>query len=188
MEKRSAQQIAALTERLGRLLGRDAHARGLRPVQWEVLRYLRRANCYSRNPAALTAYLGSTKGTVSQTLKTLEANGLVRKQVDPGDRRRYRLALTSKGSKCLREDPLHEMVEAIDKLPAATRDNLASGLGSLLRQRLEAQQRQPFGQCMNCRYFAREHPAGGPHYCNLLEEKLNDVDARAICVEQVSAS
>ena len=34
----------------------------------------------------LTAYLGLTKGTLSQTLSTLEAKGLVTKQVDPVDR------------------------------------------------------------------------------------------------------
>ena len=59
--------VAALIERLGRLTTTEAHAEGLLPVQWEVLRYLDRANRYSRTAVALTAYLGITKGTVSQT-------------------------------------------------------------------------------------------------------------------------
>jgi DNA-binding MarR family transcriptional regulator len=185
MEFTQAQQIAALTERLGRLLGRDAHNQGLLPVHWEVLRYLQRANRFSRNSAALTAFLGLTKGTVSQTIKTLEANGLVRKQVDAGDRRRIRLALSAKGVKFLRKDPLLEMVGAIEQLPTVARGNLAEALELLLRNRLEAQRRQPFGQCLDCCYFASEHPEGGPHYCDLLKEKLNNVDARAICVEQM---
>ena len=52
------ERIAALIERIGRLLTADSHASGLLPVQWEVLRYLRRANRFSRTLAALTAYLG----------------------------------------------------------------------------------------------------------------------------------
>jgi len=82
MTGNGAEHIAALIERIGRLLSTDAHAAGLLPVQWEVLRYLRRANRFSRTPAALTAYLGLTKGTVSQTLRALEGRGLVRKRVD----------------------------------------------------------------------------------------------------------
>ena len=53
------ERIAALIERIGRLLSTDAHAGGLLPVQWEALRY--RANRFSRTPAALTAYLGLTR-------------------------------------------------------------------------------------------------------------------------------
>ena len=89
------ERIAALIERIGRLLSTDAHAGGLLPVQWEALRYLGRANRFSRTPAALTAYLGLTKGTVSQTVHVLEAKGLVTKQVDPADRRGRRLSRRS---------------------------------------------------------------------------------------------
>lgn len=188
MEHSQARQIAAFTERLGRLLGRDAHTQGLLPVQWEALRYLDRANRFSRNSAALTAYLGSTKGTVSQTLKVLQTSGLVSSQIDARDRRRNRLSLTDKGAELLQTDPLQKMVEAAEGLPEATRDNLATALGLLLRNRLEAQRRQPFGQCMQCRYFARDHAAGGPHYCDLLKESLDDLDAYSICVEQAPAA
>ena len=107
------ERIAALIERIGRLLSTDAHAGGLLPVQWEALRYLGRANRFSRTPAALTAYLGLTKGTVSQTVHALEARGLVTKQVDPVDRRGRRLSLSPAGRTLLMRDPLVETVTAI---------------------------------------------------------------------------
>jgi DNA-binding MarR family transcriptional regulator len=47
-------------------------AHGLQPVQLEVLNYLSSCNRYSDTPMAVTEYLGQTKGTVSQTIKTLE--------------------------------------------------------------------------------------------------------------------
>ena len=39
---------------------------GLQPVHFQVLNYLMRCNKYSDTPAALTNYLGMTRGTVSQ--------------------------------------------------------------------------------------------------------------------------
>lgn len=177
-------QIAALIERIGRLLHADAHKEGLLPVQWETLRFLDRANRFSRNPAALAAYLGLTKGTVSQTLKTLEARRLVTKQVDPGDRRVRRLALSAKGRKLLRHDPLAEMVVAIEALPETAQASLARHLQKVLSGRLNAIGRQPFGQCHECVYFSREHADGSPHFCTLLKEPLSAADADKICYEQ----
>ncbi len=184
MAHAQSERTAALIERLGRLVSREAHADGLQPVQWEALRYLAKANRFSRTAAAVTAYLGLTKGTVSQTLKALESKGLIRKQVDPKDRRSNRLALTPRGRRHLARDPLQETVAALAKLPEGTRRSLDRGLEQLLTTRLEAQGRRPFGQCRDCAYFAHDHPEGRPHYCQLLKERLADADADAICHEQ----
>jgi len=187
MDESNSAYIAALIERVGRLLHADSHAKGLLPVQWEILRYLDRANRFSRTPAALTAYLGLTKGTVSQSLGTLEARGLVKKRIDPKDRRGRRLSLSAKGQRLLQRDPLIETVGAIGKLTKETRLSLASGLQQTLASRLDAQGRQPFGQCYECVYFAEKHDDGRPHYCKLLEEALSADDSRAICHEQVAS-
>ncbi len=87
MDNDDSKRISALLERIGRLLTTEAHAEGLLPVHWETLRYLQRANRFSQSAAALTAYLGLTKGTVSQTLGTLDNKGLIKKNVDRRDRR-----------------------------------------------------------------------------------------------------
>ena len=186
--EKDSRHIAALTERLGRLIDADAHGSGLAPVHWEVLRYLNRANRFSRSPAALTSFLGSTKGTVSQTVKTLEGKGWVRTRIDVQDRRRHKLSLTAKGMRLLANDPLAEMTAAIGELSPGTRASLAAALEEVLRLRLQAGGRRPFGQCRRCRHFADTHPKGKPHYCMLLKERLSKRDAKAICHEQVAAS
>ena len=178
------ERAAALIERVGRLLSTEAHAEGLLPVQWEALRYLQRANRFSTTAAALTAYLGLTKGTVSQTLKALETKGLVKKRVNTKDRRSNHLSLTAKGRNLLSRDPLAVTVAALDELGRSTQNELGSGLEALLSARLAAQGRQPFGQCRNCRYFVRRHENGNPHYCQLLKEPLAESEADAICFEQ----
>lgn len=188
MKRNTTEHVAALIERIGRLLHTDAHADGLLPVQWEALRYMDRANRFSRTPAALTAYLGLTKGTVSQTLNTLEARGLIRKQVDSQDRRGRRLSLSARGRRLLRKDPLAETMSAIDALAESQRTGLAGSLERVLSWRLAARDRQPFGQCRDCRYFADRHREGKPHYCQLLNEPLSKSDSSMICQEQQPAA
>ena len=61
-------RAAILIERLGRLLQTEEQETGLNPAQWQALRFLGRANRFSRTPATVADYLGSTRGTVSQTL------------------------------------------------------------------------------------------------------------------------
>ena len=153
-------------------------------MHWESLRYLERANRFSKTAGALVTYLGLTKGTVSQTLKALESKGLVKKQADPKDRRRVRLTLTAKGKRCLRSDPLRLTEEALSALPATTRAGLAGGLESLLSACLAAQGRRPFGTCRDCVYFSRNRTDATLAFCELLEEPLDDVDANSICHEQ----
>ncbi len=178
---------AALLERIGRLISVESHADGLLPVHWEVLRYLQRANRFSRTPAALTAYLGSTKGTVSQTISALEARGLVRKQTDPKDRRSKRLNVTAKGKRLLERDPLSRISGALDVFPQSRQAELNKSLRQLLSSRLEARDRHAFGQCRDCRFFSANHEDGKPHFCELLEEVLSDTEADAICAEQQAA-
>ena len=64
----AAIESAHLIGRLDRLMRSGVAVEGLNPAQWEALRYLARANRFSRPPAGLADYLGSTRGTVSQTL------------------------------------------------------------------------------------------------------------------------
>ncbi len=137
---------------------------------------------------ARLAYLGLTKGTVSQTVRALEARGLVTKRVDPADRRGRRLSLSPAGRTLLGRDPLAETVAAIRRLSGPQRAEIARGLDSILSSRLNARQRKPFGQCRNCRYFAHRHAGGAPHYCRLLEEPLAEEEKNLICREQQPAA
>ena len=128
--------ITALLERLARMLLTDGHSGGLKPAQWEALRYLARANRFSRTPGALASYLGSTKGTVSQTLMALERGGLVVKGTNPGDGRSVRVDLTPEALDRLTDDPIELLDRAVVALPAAIRAELDQGLRALIAKRL----------------------------------------------------
>ena len=176
--------IPLLMERFARILQNDAHHEGLKPTQWEALRYLARANRFSRTPGAVTAYLGMTKGTVSQTLGALENKGLIHKKSDTGDRRSVHLELTSLGRRVLEQDPLLEMETAIERFGRQDQSALADLLQSVLVGMLEQRGRRPFGACKACRHFRKKAEKGDPHFCNLLKLPLTKADSKQICIEQ----
>lgn len=186
----TAQQSIALIERLGRLARTLRHADGLKPVQWEALRYLSRANRYSRNPGALSEFLSSTRGTVSQTLITLEKKGLITRKPNTSDGRGTVLSLTETGWARVAEDPLVQM-EATSGLTESDYEALNEKLSVLLRDIQVRNKLSPFGICHTCVHFkgdASEDESGGPHQCGLTSEALNAVDADYICRLHASKS
>ncbi len=179
----AALQAAHLIERLGRVLRAGDHATGLNPVQAEALRYLGRANRFSRTPAALADFLGSTRGTVSQTLLALEAKRLIRRQANARDGRSVTLALTKAGTEYLKSDPVRTLAASIDASGADAR--LAEYLGATLREAIVQRGGRTFGACNTCRHLRRDQSRGAaPHYCALLQEPLSDIDVSSICAEQ----
>jgi MarR family transcriptional regulator, negative regulator of the multidrug operon emrRAB len=181
-----ATRLIELLERLGNLLRTErrlgAHAAGLQPVHVQALAYLARCNRYSNTPAAVTAWLGTTKGTASQSLGVLERAGLVRRHIDVDDRRVARLQLTRKGKALVKQLlPLPEWEASARALDAEQARIAADGLETLLRARQAAQGWRSFGACHTCRHFRRE--GGGKFRCGLTLEPLTADESAQICHE-----
>ncbi len=177
------EKIANLINRLGRSIHCRQFAQGLNPAQWEALRYLSRANRYSRAPSALANYLRTTKGTASQTLKSLEAKGYVRRVPVPEDRRAVRIDITDAGHVVLRRDPLQCLESSASEL-GEDLETVSRFLGRLAAT-LEGKSGKAFGLCSECTYFCKNAPAakeGEEHRCGLHEEPLSALDATKICV------
>jgi DNA-binding MarR family transcriptional regulator len=180
---------AVALERLSRLMRAAEHDGDLNPAQWEALRYLARANRFSNSPAALTRYLGATKGTISQTVKALERKGYIAKAERPGEKRSITLTLTAKGEEKLKQDPWARLSVDIDELGGKTRRRLAQGLTDLLTAELERGGFRNFGFCETCRYF---HDGGKAHAvescrCTLFDQPLTAAEVTRICVEHEPA-
>lgn len=190
MKPDAEDEISEALERLLRLLRVTKPVDGLHPVQWEVLRYLARANAFSRSPSALARYLGVTKGTVSQTLIALERQGLVERKADPRDRRAKFVVLTEAGRRRGANDPWSALSGLAAALPKKERRRLGKGLTALLEA---LQQRAPapaFGLCHACRHFeplSGRNPLSAPHRCAFFKRPISDEESRLICVEQKPA-
>ncbi|MEQ1865602.1 MAG: MarR family transcriptional regulator [Micropepsaceae bacterium] len=181
----NALRAAHLIERIGRVVRAGDHASGLNPAQAEALRYLARANRFSRTPAALADFLGSTRGTVSQTLLSLEAKGLIERRANARDGRSVTLELTKAGKAFLRSDPVRTLAAAIDASGADA--PLADHLEATLREAIAQRGGRAFGVCHACRHFRRDQRTGAaPHYCALLDEPLSESGSLLICAEQTA--
>jgi DNA-binding MarR family transcriptional regulator len=175
--------ICNIIKRLGRTIHCVQFAEGLNPAQWEALRYLARANRYSRAPSALAEYLQTTKGTASQTLKSLEAKGLVRRVAVPEDRRAVRIDLTDRGHEILQRDPLRSLESCVAKMGGDIES--ASSVLARLASALERSNGKAFGLCSECTHFCKNEAVGadgGPHKCGLHQEPLSALDSTKICV------
>lgn len=187
MAKRDTEnsEIAYPLERLMRLMRAGEHEGGLNPAQWEALRYLSRANRFSNSPIALTRFLGSTKGTISQTIKALERKGLIAKSPRENEGRSINLSLTPKGSAALKNDPLAEFSKSLDDLSGKNRRRLAKGLADLLDTDLKRREQPSFGTCPTCRYFREKSDDGnvrGPHSCMYFDAGLASAELQLICI------
>jgi DNA-binding MarR family transcriptional regulator len=185
-----ALEAAHLIDRLERLARSGEQTAGLNPAQWEALRYLARANRFSRTPAALADYLASTRGTVSQTLIALEQKDLVSRTQSDKDKRSVEISLTARGKTTLRNDPLLALARDIDGSAGRRVGDLAATLRATLRSAIVRNDGRAFGACLTCRHFRADvRPgSGSPHHCALLDEPLSAADSRAICVEQEPAT
>jgi DNA-binding MarR family transcriptional regulator len=70
----SARTVAELVVQLGCLSRGDGFVADLTLAQWTALRYFSRANRFSRTVSAFAEFHGTTRGTASQTIKSLVQN------------------------------------------------------------------------------------------------------------------
>ncbi|MBL4684756.1 MAG: MarR family transcriptional regulator [Nannocystaceae bacterium] len=181
----TATRLHLLTERLSSLFRAEvrhiASEHGLKLVQLEALVFLSMANRYSDTPASLTEYFGLTKGTVSQTLKVLERDGLIEKRPDDSDGRVQHCGVTKRGQEIAAEAfpaPLFTDV------PAREDAALTRALEQLLRRLQQRNALRSFGQCRGCRLFEARGTGGR---CGLTHELLSKLDTQKICREHEEA-
>lgn len=150
------EKIVELVDRLSRLAHTLQFSQGLNPAQWEALRFVARANRISCSPGALAEFMGSTKGTVSQTLKALEAKGLIARTRLPGDRRSVRMSITPAGSELLANDPLGAIGDALGPCSESEQGRLVEGMERLLGAVQKSHGATEFGPCTDCSHYRPE--------------------------------
>ena len=135
----SERAIAESIVHLGHIAQGDGFVAGRTSAQWTALRYFARANRFSRTPSAFAEFHGTTRGTASQTTKSLVAQGYLVRTRSQADGRSARLDLTDKAKAILADDPFEALVQAAGALTSSARGLLANALermlGHIARQR-----------------------------------------------------
>lgn len=181
MNNNSNTSIRDALERLTRLIVADDWLGELNPTQRAAIKYLTLANRFSRAPSQVAEYLATTRGTVSQTLKTLTRKGFVRQITSSTDKRWVSYEVTSKGRAVIENTSAIDKV--IKKLNHSSIENLEQGLKELLREMLRERNNVAFGICHQCTHH-QETSKG--RFCQLLNEPLSRADSRLICHEFVA--
>ena len=180
--------IAELVLHLGRIASGEALVEGLTPVQWAGLRYFARANRFSRTPSAFAAFHGTTRGTASQTIKNLEAQGYLTRMRSEADRRSVHLVLTEKARAILGNDLFETLVRAADTLPPGVRGQFANALQRMLGQVALERGKPTFGSCASCTHLedddcSRERQE--PYSCGFSSEPLLLEELDGVCINFV---
>jgi DNA-binding MarR family transcriptional regulator len=178
-------EVFDLIERMAALMRSEERKKctelGLQPVHFQVLDYLSRCNRYSDTPAALTNYLGMTRGTVSQTLLLLEKKGFIKKQTDAGDRRMVHLYLLNEGASILEKARSTELFQRASSLLNEYHiDQNEVIFANVLLALQKANKSQSFGLCNTCHHFTQTSEG---FLCGLTKEPLSQSDSEKICQE-----
>ncbi|MPY72902.1 MAG: MarR family transcriptional regulator [Alphaproteobacteria bacterium] len=177
--------IAMLVLHLGRVTSGDGLVEGLTPGQWTVLRYFARANRFSRTPSAFAAFHDTTRGTASQAIKSLVAQGYLRQTRSETDGRSIRLDLTDKAKAIIADDPFEALVRGADALPPGVRGHFVNALQRMQGHVASETGKPLFGTCETCEHLEGEGccvEGLRPYACGFVSEPLIEEELNEICI------
>ena len=181
----SSRTVAELVLQLGCLARGDGFAGDLTLAQWAALRYFSRANRFSRTVSAFAEFHGTTRGTASQTIKSLVQDDYLLRKRSKTDGRSIDFTLTYQSKKLLARDPFDVLVIAAGALSSSASHTVARSLERMLRKMAQQQGKCQFGMCPNCKYFQEDgaYANGKPDYCcTLVDEPLREAETQQLCV------
>ena len=173
-------RVAELALQLGRAAYGESSAAGLTPAQWMALRFFARANRFSRTISAFAEFHSTTRGTASQTVKSLVQRGYLTRTRSQRDGRSTTFNLTGKSRRQMSSDPFEAVVRAAMSLGSAQRDRTASGLRRILQKLAVDRDRPAPGMCTLCGHLTACGERG--FSCRLMGEPLAATELEQLCV------
>lgn len=126
-----------VSHQIYRLSEMNLEESGLSYAQYRVLMSLRFnewcGKCDGLNPSEISAKQGTSRNTISSLIRSLEENGLIKRQLDMNDRRRFNIHLSNAGrEKTL--DQSNDHIELINQLFAVLSTEEMEILSTLLQK------------------------------------------------------
>ena len=180
-----ARTVAELVLQLGCLTRGEGFIANLTFAQWTALRYFSGANRFSRTVSAFAEFHGTTRGTASQTIKSLVHNGYMTRKRSKSDGRSIDLTLTKKSKQLLAVDPFELLVDAASSLSKSASHTVEYSLERMLRTMAQRQGKRQFGKCPNCKYFqdaGNDANDKADYRCTFVDEPLREAETQQLCV------
>jgi DNA-binding MarR family transcriptional regulator len=181
-----AREAIELLGQVARILWFEGTKHGMRDREWMALRFLSRANRFSRTPSALASYVGTTRGTASFIISELERLGYLERKRSTKDKRSVTLSVTQQGKKFLARDPVNGLVDAIAVLDNDSKVRFRDTLRHVLDQADAAEQRHHTDVCKRC-IFLREDRASSENKttveftCRLFRATIAEAEIDLLC-------
>jgi DNA-binding MarR family transcriptional regulator len=181
-----AREAIELLGQVARILWFEGTKHGMRDREWMALRFLSRANRFSRTPSALASYVGTTRGTASFIIGELERLGYVERKRSAKDKRSVMLSVTQQGKKFLARDPVNGLVEAIAVLDDDNKIRFRDTLRHVLDQADAAEQRHHTDVCKRCIFLredrsASENKTTVEFTCRLFRAPIAETEIDLLC-------
>ena len=175
-----AQQLAELVLQLSRAAYAECTVGGPTQAQWQALRFFARANRFSRNVTGFAEFHATTRGTASQTVKSLVERGYLERIRSEKDGRSTRFDLTASARKLLEDDPLEGVVRSVRKLSAEHTVQTVSCLKEVMATLARDKARPLTGICALCGHLGSRD--NGTFQCGLMRESLSANELQELCV------
>ncbi|MDE5462494.1 MarR family transcriptional regulator [Bradyrhizobium sp. CSS354] len=160
----------------------EGHRSGLTDREWMALRFLARANRFSKTPSALATYLGTTRTSASQIAAVLAEKGLLTRKASTEDKRSIALSVTPQGTKFLDRDPISALRDQVVILELADRTRLRDALRQALLRLDTALRRHHTDVCSECMFLAERSKQKGSHFeCRLFRKELALKETELLC-------
>ena len=181
-----ARESIELLEQVARILWFEGTKHGMRDREWMALRFLSRANRFSRTPSALASYVGTTRGTASFIIGELERLGYLERKRSAQDKRSVMLSVTQQGKKFLVRDPVNVLVEAITVLEDEAKVSFRDALRHVLNQSDAAEQRHHTDVCKRCIFLREdrtttESKTTAEFSCRLFRAPIAEAEVDLLC-------
>lgn len=181
-----AREAIELLGQVARILWFEGTKHGMRDREWMALRFLSRANRFSRTPSALASYVGTTRGTASFIIGELERLGYVERKRSTKDKRSVTLSVTQQGKKFLARDPVTGLVEAIAVLDDDSKIRFRDTLRHVLDQADAAEQRHHTDVCKRCIFLREDRTASESKTtveftCRLFRAPITEPEIDLLC-------
>lgn len=168
---------------------RDGDQTALHPAQQALLAALA-AEGESLRIGEVAERLGVSVASISDSIRAVEAKGLIERYPDPNDARARRLWLTQAGAEAIagirRED--NGLAQLLSALPDSDAASLLRIVQLLIQQAHSQGLISGARTCLGCAYF-RPHANTDvdperPHFCAYVGAPFADLELRVDCAEQ----
>ncbi|MBS3804964.1 MAG: winged helix-turn-helix transcriptional regulator [Oleiphilaceae bacterium] len=183
MNSHSPDFIADMLIHLGRAASARPDGYSLSPAQWSALRFFAHSNRLSRTPSAFASFQNTTRGTASQTVKSLVTAGYLERCQAQKDRRSVEFALTNAGRALLTDDPAVSLSRSIDGLSGTEREDFCRTLLALSHNLDQVRQAPVFGSCETCGFFQPDANSPGSGHCAATGTQLTADDTGRLCCQ-----